>query len=39
VPFFAVAQAYEKWYDVPDKEVLELLAKWAADPSAAAEGA
>ena len=39
VPFFAVAQAYERWYDVPDKEVLELLAKREADPSAAAEGA
>lgn len=38
VPFFAVAQAYGKWYDVPDKEVLELLAKWKANPSAAAEG-
>lgn len=28
VPFFAVAQVYEKWYDVPDREVLHLLARW-----------
>ncbi len=28
VPFFAVAQVYERWYDVPDKEVLSLLARW-----------
>jgi len=28
-PFFrAVAQVYEDWYDVPDKEVLEILAEW-----------
>lgn len=27
-PFFAVAQAYEKWHDVPDREVLDLLADW-----------
>ncbi|HSQ79107.1 MAG TPA: phosphoribosyltransferase family protein [Candidatus Bathyarchaeia archaeon] len=36
VPFFAVAQVYEKWYDVPDREVLNLMAEWAAQRGAAA---
>jgi putative phosphoribosyl transferase len=36
VPFFAVAQAYEKWYDVPDREVLAILSKWQAEQRAAA---
>jgi putative phosphoribosyl transferase len=36
VPFFAVAQAYEKWYDVPDREVLAILSKWQAEQGAAA---
>jgi putative phosphoribosyl transferase len=36
VPFLAVAQAYEKWYDVPDREVLALLSKWEAEQNASA---
>jgi len=28
VPFYAVAQAYVHWYDVPDSEVLDLLDRW-----------
>ena len=28
-PFFrAVAQVYADWYDVPDKEVVEIMEKW-----------
>jgi putative phosphoribosyl transferase len=31
-PFFrAVAQVYERWYDVSDREVLELVARWRRD--------
>ena len=26
--FYAVAQAYEQWYDLPDSEVLEILHRW-----------
>ena len=26
--FYAVAQAYRHWYDVPDEEVLEIMKKW-----------
>ena len=26
--FQAVAQVYQNWYDVPDKEVLEIMEKW-----------
>lgn len=26
--FYAVAQVYENWYDVPDGEVLEIMRKW-----------
>jgi predicted phosphoribosyltransferase len=37
VPFFAVAQAYEKWYDVPDREALAILSKWEAGKGAAAK--
>ncbi|BCD67441.1 phosphoribosyltransferase [Nitratiruptor sp. YY09-18] len=28
-PFFAVADAYERWYDVSDEEVLELLTRYS----------
>jgi len=31
VPFFAVAQAYADWYDVPDEEVVDLLSRWAGE--------
>jgi putative phosphoribosyl transferase len=39
VPFFAVAQVYEKWYDVPDREVIRLLAEWEARRGQAASEA
>jgi predicted phosphoribosyltransferase len=26
--FYAVAQVYENWYDVPDEEVLEIMDRW-----------
>lgn len=26
--FYAVAQVYENWYDVPDAEVLEIMRRW-----------
>jgi len=35
VPFFAVAQSYEKWYDVPDREVLTILSKWESEKNGA----
>jgi putative phosphoribosyl transferase len=36
VPFLAVAQAYAKWYDVSDREVLAILSKWGAGQGGAA---
>ncbi len=27
-PFYAVAQVYENWYDVDDREVIEILSQW-----------
>jgi len=32
--FKAVAEVYENWYDVPDREVLEILAHWREDRGA-----
>jgi putative phosphoribosyl transferase len=29
--FMAVAQVYRNWYDVPDSEVLKILARWEAE--------
>ncbi|MEJ2315154.1 MAG: phosphoribosyltransferase family protein, partial [Nitrospirota bacterium] len=26
--FYAVAQVYENWYDVPDEEVVEIMERW-----------
>lgn len=26
--FYAVAQVYENWYDVPDEEVVEIMDRW-----------
>ncbi len=26
--FYAVAQVYENWYDVPDEEVVEIMGRW-----------
>jgi hypothetical protein len=28
VDFYAVAQVYKHWYDVPDEEVLEIMKQW-----------
>ncbi len=30
--FYAVAQIYRNWRDVPDQEVLEIMKKWQARP-------
>jgi putative phosphoribosyl transferase len=35
-PFFrAVAQVYERWYDVSDQEVLSIVARWRREQEAA----
>lgn len=32
VDFYAVAQVYKHWYDVPDEEVLEIMKQWKNKP-------